>query len=466
MANGLVEKKSLQDIAAAIRVKNGSSNTYKPAEMASAIMELKIGGNVIVSDVVKEVIAVGGETVIKIPKTETTVPEVGDFIIGQTKQDEDYDVAIYKITNIDKDTEVDNYVCTVQVVENMDVIGVDSSDATALATDIVSGKTAYINNVKVIGTFEGVDSSDADALANEIVKGKTAYVNNVKVTGTFEGVDSSDADALATDIISGKTAYINNTKVTGTVNKLDSIAVNSTNTEYSAENGKVTLSSTVGVNSGEKKYVDDTTTNAISVSQTDLASTIALTADKIKKGETVLGVAGTFTEDADALATDIISGKTAYVNGVKITGTFERVDTSDATATAANIMKDKTAYINDIKVTGTMEALVSVEGDSTSVSKHVSDTAPGIEVLANNLFTDNKYTTNTSIVQINVPYTEIATLEDITADKIAKGVTVMGVVGTFEATTEKEAKIAELEAEVARLQGIINSYADLNEEVF
>lgn len=34
----------------------------------------------------------------------------------------------------------------------------------------------------------------------------------------------------------------------------------------------------------------------------------------------ILGITGTFTSDADAVATDINSGKTAYVNGVKITG--------------------------------------------------------------------------------------------------------------------------------------------------
>lgn len=35
MANGLLEKKSLEDIAAAIRVKNGQTEAkYKPSQMA------------------------------------------------------------------------------------------------------------------------------------------------------------------------------------------------------------------------------------------------------------------------------------------------------------------------------------------------------------------------------------------------------------------------------------------------
>lgn len=45
------------------------------------------------------------------------------------------------------------------------------------------------------------------------------------------------------------------------------------------------------------------------------------TADNIPAGKSIFGVNGTFTSDADATADDIRQGKTAYVNGVKITGT-------------------------------------------------------------------------------------------------------------------------------------------------
>lgn len=44
MANVLVEESSLQDIADAIRSKNGTQNTYKPNQMADAIEAISGGG--------------------------------------------------------------------------------------------------------------------------------------------------------------------------------------------------------------------------------------------------------------------------------------------------------------------------------------------------------------------------------------------------------------------------------------
>lgn len=46
-----------------------------------------------------------------------------------------------------------------------------------------------------------------------------------------------------------------------------------------------------------------------------------LTDTNIPVGVSIFGISGSYTSDADATAADIRAGKTAYVNGVKITGT-------------------------------------------------------------------------------------------------------------------------------------------------
>lgn len=76
--------------------------------------------------------------------------------------------------------------------------------------------------------------------------------------------------------------------------------------------------------------------------------------ENIRAGIKIFDITGTYTSDADATARDIATGKTAYVNGEKINGIFEPLDTSDATATAEDIVEGKTAYVDNRKISGTL----------------------------------------------------------------------------------------------------------------
>ena len=72
----------------------------------------------------------------------------------------------------------------------------------------------------------------------------------------------------------------------------------------------------------------------------------ALTADDIKVGRKILGITGTFTADADAKASDIMTGKTAYVNGAKITGKIATLgDEVQVSATDASVNDTKDKFI-------------------------------------------------------------------------------------------------------------------------
>lgn len=205
-----------------------------------------------------------------------------------------------------------------------------------------------------------------------------------------QGIDTSDATATAGDILDTKTAYVNGQKITGTIPfiEVENQVLDAGNTSYQIPNGYHSGLTSVSVVLQTKEVTPSTESqniiantgkliNQITVSPVTAAIDSNIVAGNIKDGVTILGVEGTLVEgtdtsDATATAAQILSGATAYVKGSKITGTLVPLDTSDADATAANIDSGKTAYVNGVKITGT-----STKIDTSSANAVASDILSG-----------------------------------------------------------------------------------------
>ncbi len=145
-----------------------------------------------------------------------------------------------------------------------------------------------------------------DEKAQSILDEKTSKIvpENIKkdvtifnVTGTLETLDTSDGTATAGDLSKDKTAYVNGKKITGT---LTTFTTPLTYTFYIGQCTGIDTADDLQQLKAYSKYDSDIlirsgVKSCMQLTYAEIANAIGLTADKIKSGETVLGVTGTYT---------------------------------------------------------------------------------------------------------------------------------------------------------------------------
>lgn len=135
-------------------------------------------------------------------------------------------------------------------------------------------------------------------LPQNIKKGVTVF----DITGELEGLDTSDATALEKDIVKGKTAYVKGQKITGNVEEVLSNLISKVyNTTIYVGNNQVTFTSG-SMNSDF--LLRNGATVQIPANNTNVASAIGLTAEKIAKGNNILGIEGTHEGGGDITETE------------------------------------------------------------------------------------------------------------------------------------------------------------------
>ena len=171
MANVVVEEQSLIDIANAIRTQNETTNTYKPSEMANAILDIPT--NEVVEPTLQE------KTITPTTSSQTVTP------------DTNYD-GLSKVTINGVTSAIDSDIKAINIRKGIDILGVTGTMEEYVAPKLQSKSATPKTTLQTItpdSSYDGLSSVSVGAVTSSIDSNITA--SNIKSGVSILGVEGT-----------------------------------------------------------------------------------------------------------------------------------------------------------------------------------------------------------------------------------------------------------------------------------